>query len=331
MSVDEWILWEDLLNGGTTAIDKRQKTIDTTLGNFSTAMVDDPAYQSGATINGVIAPILASKSSTLECDVKALPGTSIHIGDMVNCFDEDWVVTELFYDKLGIANATMWLCNNTFVFQNKSPTIIRKRCVVDDGSYGKRNNGQIAYAMSNTYKVFISIDDETKKLFVDKRIGFGEIYSSGLEKILEVYKIVGIDLKSKNFGEGSHLMVLTMQRDVYNSSTDDISLNLCDVYTEEDVRPSGGSGTVSIDGPAKMRIGTTRTFVATPSDTLYEFIPVWSIDPISAAGTEVSGNSISITVPIDEDLIGSEITITVDDDGGHYSTVDKKVMVITVG
>ena len=330
-----WPLYEKLLGNGLAA-NRREVAIDESVNAFVSGMVDDPAYQENATVDGETTPIIASRKSTIMCAIKAPPSTDIHIGDMVECFNEHWIVVELYVDKVGIINGEMWLCNNILRFQNRSIAVISRHCVVDDGTYSKKSSDPDAFVMANTYKIYITIDDATKKLFVDKRLAFGQIYSADGEEILEVYKIIGMDVKSKNFGEGSHLMALTVQRDVYDPQVDSLSENICNIFADNgDTAHPEVAGSCVIVGRDVARLGTSRKYTATFTDAsgvvVTTVTPVWSVNAPDGITYNASGTECTIKVPLDEKYVGEMITIIVSDAEGVFGTYEKKVQVITVG
>lgn len=333
MGVD-WPLYEKLLGNGKTA-NKRDVVIEDAINSFVSGMSDDPAYQAELKADGEITPMLASRNSTLACTIKAPPNTDIHIGDMVECFGETWIVVELYIDKVGIINGIMWLCNNVLRFQNRTTAVISRSCVVDDGAYSKKPGNADAYVMTNTYKIYITLDEATKKLFVDKRLAFGKIYSSEGTEILEVYKIVGIDVKSKNFGEGSHLMVLTVQRDVYDANADSLSENICDIYIDDNISTPQATGSCVITGRDTIRIGTTRKYTVTFTDANSEISsavePVWDVEVPDGISYKISGFECVITVPLEENYVGEMITLTVSDNENVFGRYERKVQVVTVG
>ncbi len=318
------------------AADRREVAINESVNAFISGMVDDPAYQKNAVVNGEIVPIVASRKSKIACTIKAPPSTSIHIGDMIECFDEHWIVVELFMDKVGIINGEMWLCNNILRFQNHSVEVVSRYCVVDDGTYSKKSSDPDAFVMTNTYKIYITIDTETQKMFVDKRLALGQIYSSSGERILEVYKIIGMDVKSKNFGEGSHLMALTLQRDVYDSRVDSLDENICDIFVgNSDVAEPQVTGSCVIDGRDAIRLGTSRKYTVTFADSngenVLNIIPNWVINAPDGIAHSVLNNECVISIPLDEKYVGEIITITVSDSNNMFGNYEKKVQVITVG
>ena len=81
---------------------------------------------------------------------------------------------------------------------------------------------------------YVSLDDESRALYIDKRLGISVIYDKNGKEILEAGKIKWIDIKSRNFGEGSHLMVFGINEDPYKPDSDNIAELICD-YQEKPV------------------------------------------------------------------------------------------------
>ena len=216
----EWSVYEDLL--GLHNAQEKDVIANDALQDFLDGIVNDPAYQEDAIINGCVMPLVADRKSAMKCSICVLPGADVHIGDMVQCFCEHWIIVELHTDKVGITRGEMWLCNALINFQNASSEIYSRHCVVDDGSYTKRLSNADVYSVTGDYNVFITMDNYTEHLYIDKRFSLRDIYTKEGKKVLEVYKISWIDKMSRNFGEGSHLMVMSAHRDVYNEGTDNL-------------------------------------------------------------------------------------------------------------
>lgn len=332
-----WELYERLLNMGTPANNStRDRAIGSSLDGFMRGIVDDPAYQENATVEGVVTPLVVTRQSTLACQIKAAPGTSLHIGDLVWCYGEHWLVVELYTDKIGLLNGVIWLCNMMIRFQNATPVVNKRFCVVDDGTYSKKSSDPEAYVMNNTYKVYLSRDSTTKYLFIDKRLGLGTVFNSEGKEIIEAYKIIGIDNRSQNAGEGSHLAILTLQRDVFNPATDNVELNICDyIANAEPTSHPPDDGNCTISGRDVIRIGSKRRYTATfyNADGIQpdSVVAVWEVSSPAGISKSTVGNVCEISVPMDEELIGSSVTIRLSDKSGVYGTCEKKVQVITIG
>ena len=324
---NRWELYEKLAEGTIDSRYDRQIAISDTVDNFLSGIEGDPAYQSDALVNGQMTPIVASQTTSHECDLKAVPGTDINVGDIVECLGMKWIVVELFTDKVGIVCGTMWACNDSIRFQNGNSIIYTKHCVIDDGTYSKNTSDDIAVAVDNTYKIYISIDDETRRLYVDKRLALGVIYDEDGEQILEVYKITGIDTKSKNCGPGSHLMVLTLQRDVYSEETDSIPDVLCNIVAVLEQDAPEGNSVMKIVGPVSVRIGTTRKFSVEPDVAQLE----WSISGLDSIKCTFDDSGCAVSVPFAYGIVGETFCLHAVDLSGEYDEAVLEVEVISIG
>lgn len=330
-----WTLYEDLL-GWSVDSDQRETNVNDALENYALGIVDDPSYQADATVNDVIQALAVTRKSALACDIIAMPGDGFCIGDIVGCFGEHWIIIDAYNDKIGLIRGKMWLCNMSINFQNFSETIYTRYCVVDDGTYSKHSSDPDAFVMTNTYKMYLPIDEQTIQLYVDKRLAFGSIYNSYNEQVLEVYKTIGIDIKSANIGDCSHMMVLTLQRDVYDPAADSIILNLCDQYIAPDDETEGSAGTCKISGSNIMRIGSSKVYTATFEDergapVVSGITPVWAVSAPTGITHSASGNKCIISVPFEQKYIGSTVSVSVADSGNQYGSYTLDVEVVTVG
>lgn len=334
MSVN-WPLYEKLLTNGAS-LDGRDVAIKEAQSSFLSGIVDDPAYQSDALVNGVTTPLVANRTSTIEAEVKAAPLTDLHIGDLVECLDEVWLVVDLYTDKVGIINAKMWICNSTLAFQNGTSDINIRPCILDDGTYTKQTGNDEVRVIESAYKVYMSMDEATVRLHVDKRLSFGAIHSRSGDIILEVYKTVGVDFKSKNFGKGSHLMMMTVQRDVFDSNADNVELVICDYIAESQIEfVPDASGYSVINGRDTIRIGCRRTYTVDfykgNGGSAGEISAIWATGVPEGVEVSTNGNECKVSVPLNSSLVGSEIELTVTDPDGAYGISTKKVQVIAVG
>lgn len=330
----EWDLYERLLGNGVYA-NKTQMAIQQAVNVLSQGMMEDPAYQGDAMINGVSTPLLASRTSSLTCTIKVFPDSNIHIGDLVKCLGATWIVEELYTDKLGFIRGEMWICNQVINFYNSSPVLHSTPCVVNNGTYYRDSNNAIAFMPANMYEIHMSINSETRQLFIDKRLSLGVIFSPTGEEVLEVCRVVGIDMKSKNCGDGSHLMVLTVQRDVYDQHTDSIKDNVCDVFAQgESVVIPDEAGNCMISGGDTLRIGISRSYTASFVDmqgNIADVIAQWTVNVPDGVEYRIDGNICIIRTPLDDKYVGQLITLSIADGAGLYGTCEKKVRVITIG
>ena len=131
-------------------------------------------------------------------------------------------------------------------------------------------------------------------------------------------------------------MVLTVQRDVYDSHSDSISENICDIFVDNgDIANPQTTGSCVIIGRDTVRIGTSRKYTATftePSGAIVPIErPVWSVIAPDGVAYRTLDGECTITIPLKEDYVGETIVITVSDEDNIFGSFEKKVQVITVG
>lgn len=321
--------------------------------SFAETIQQSPAYQQDAEVNGNPQPIVATRKDTNKCDVTVIPRDTLYIGDLVKVFDEYWICIEKYIDEFGMQYAELWMCNHIFCYQDFDLNVIHKHAILDDGSYSKGNDKAIAVA-DNYFNCYVSLDDESRALFIDKRLGISVIYDKNGKEVLDVGKIKWVDIKSRNFGAGSHLMVFGINEDPYNSSTDNIELLICDYREKKDDKElpdiSGdtetpnesldtnsddnfiANGWLLIDGRKTIRIGSGRTYTVSAIDKdsgktvgAPEGIE-WSVNN-KGISIEQNGATCKVSVKEDDDLVGTIFVIQCTCFSGEYigATFDVEV------
>lgn len=312
--------------------------------SFSEGLKQSVAYQSEAIVNGVKQPIVATRTSTNKCNVIVAPGDKIYIGDIVEVFNEHWLCVGMYIDEFDMCYCELWMCNHLFVYQDFNLNKIQKHGILDDGSYSNGSDSAIKVT-ENKFNCYVSLDDESKSLFIDKRLSVSVIYDKNGNKILEVGKIKWIDVKSKNFGVGSHLMVFGINEDPYNPSTDNIDEMICD-YKEQDSDDKNGiqevgtyvseslnlNGKLEIVGKNSIKSGSVRTYTVFAIDENGTNVNIQQDDVQWKLNESVSGISIfpdgltcKIKVKEDDNLVGESFELTCSCVSGDYE--DSKIIV----
>lgn len=340
---------------------EKEESIQTALDSFNELIAENPSYQTEATRNGEIQPLLAIRNSTKTCKVYPVPGEDLFIGDLVGCYDEMWLVVEMYTDEYGLSTGTMWLCNWVLNYQNGTPDILSSYCVVDDGSYASLTEKSLTTANA-AYSLYIPLNEDTGKMFIDKRLSIGKMYNHRMEEILQVMRIIWIDKVNKSFGSGSHMLKFRLEANVYDAEHDNLENMICDyilpienpsepdnegandtvnepgdgtenneeVGVEQD--PSNPKFSYQIQGKDTIRVGTSRTYKALITDENgeeVEGILSWKVDNDSCSLLS-NGSSCVVTVKLDGDLVGTEITLSLSDEEKNI-VCDKVIEVVTIG
>ena len=318
-----WGLYETMLSAYGSF--DREASLNETKENFITSIVENPSYRDDVCRNGEKCSLVIDRTETsYKYKIIALPDEELYAGDLITIDDENLIVIEVRslnpLQKVG----TAWLCNIMLSFQNGTHDIITRPAVLDSGVYSTTKNGneELQY-VDKQFKLYLPYDDDTKKIYVDKRIAVDTRFDKHGQEILEVYSVTGFNRVARSYGKGGHLLVCELRSDTYSPSADNLELMICDYIAEND---SGSSATellpCSISGRPTIMLGQTRTYTATfynaENQEVSGIEPIWDIVGNVEVTTQQVDNTIIITVPDNEDYIGETIRVILTDTNGLY-------------
>lgn len=320
--------WLELTRGSESTQDSQAVVQD-----FLATLDQNTAYQPNATRNGSLNPIVAIRKNSNVCDITVIPGSELFIGDLVGVYGETWLVVELWQDEYEMTYGTLWMCNQIFRFQNGTSDIIEKYAVLDDGSYSKNGDKTVNVVDSNL-TCYMSYDDESKYLYVDKRMAISRLYGANKNEILEAGKISYIDTKAKNYGEGSHLLKFRLDDDVYSEEKDSLDEMICDYIYPDNADKEEGTAYLVINGRDSIKLGTGRNYTVSGVTANGESVEVtenleWSLIGNTSDNVTITieNNVCTLTVGLDETLYNTVITLQCTDTSGQYNSAIKQVEV----
>ena len=326
----EQLLYYDYLTRyGATA---RERSIVRTKQDFERFVVDDPAYQEDCTRNGAPQRFLITRTDSLiRCEITAFPGEELYPGDIIECFGEHWICYQTRVSSDIQVTGTIWLCNHLFRWQNGTPDIIEKWGVLDAGVYSTTIAGGYEVNTPDVqYKIYLPIDSDTERLYVDKRLATNVRYDANGKQILEVYKITRVDPTSQAYGKGAHLMLLHCRSDDYVAEHDSVAQRICNCIPPDTAGPSEPGGTVdgapAISGRDTLRIGGSRTYSIEPPGM---FEPAWSTSPaLDGVSLAEEAGEVRVTAEDRPDLIGQSFVLRAEDPSGVHAPLTMTVEVI---
>lgn len=309
----------------------KQRQVTQAKDDFYREAVKNPAYHK-ALRNGVEQEFLITRSETPEkYKIVAFPDEELNVGDEIEVFGEHWIVYQVRVEDTLQKNGIIWLCNHKFRWQNFSSDIIERWGVLDSGVYSTTIKGEAEIRYKDKqFKIIFPLDDDTKKLYIDKRLAVDKVYDKFGSEILNVYQITGYDSVGESFGDGGHLLVLNIRSDEFNRDTDNIEEFICDyIAPEEDVIIDGVLD-CDIVGKNEIRVGAKRVYKAVfQNDDTNSITAVWDVvAPSSNITYEVNNNQLTLKTPDDESLIGKDVIIKLCDENGLYSPEEKSVRII---
>ncbi len=284
--------------------------------------------------NGVVQPMIITASEVkYKYNITVMPDDEIYPGDMIEAYGEHMIVVNTRYITPTYKVALAWLCNVKFRFQNFSPDVIERYAVLDSGVYSTTvgTDGTVTY-LKRQFKIYMSSDPDTDKIFIDKRLATGTMYDQNGNEILEAYRITGRTKHAKGaYGAGTHLLELSAKSSESVGVRDNIELLVCDYIAPGDEPPTPDEKLLNceIKGRSNIAIGGSRTYTAIFYDADGNQVSVddvvWEIDLPSGITKQVSGATCKITVTDDDSLSGVSLTLTVVDAAGKYNKAQFEV------
>ena len=317
---------------GTYGETERDRSINRSIDDFERLVVDNPNYQEHCTRNGEPQRFMISRSDVLyRANITAFPGEELYPGDIIECFGEHWIVYQTRVASVYQTTGIIWLCNHLFRWQNNTPDIIERWGVLDSGVYSTtKTAGYEVNTPDVQYKIYLPLDDDTKKLFVDKRIATNIRYDANGKEILEVYKLTRVDPTSQAYGKGAHLMLLNARSDDYIAEHDNIDVRICGYIppvAEEETIHHAELLPAEIAGRNSVRVGASRTYTTTVPAEAY---PQWSYYPVlDGVVLDDTENGVRLIVDDKSSLVGEVITLRVVDSTGLYLPAEFTVEVIS--
>jgi len=322
---------ESLSLYGRTA---RERDIARAKEDFARSVVDNPAYQEDCLRNGAPQRFMITRTDTpYKCGITAFPGEELYPGDIITAFDEHWIVYQTRVANPIQATGVIWLCNHLFRWQNGTPEIVERWGVLDAGVYSTTKTGGYEVNTPDVqYKIYLPLDQDTRRLYVDKRIATNIRYDASGKEILEVYKLTRVDPTSQAYGRGAHLLLLHARSDDYIAEHDSLEERICGYIPtkqmEVPVPPAGPAEYLPcrISGRSVIRLGSSRTYTV---DMDGRADPIWRIDPpLDGLSLEGSGVTAKLTAGEDTALVGSAIVLTVTDAARVYGDAQITVEVV---
>ena len=317
---------------GTTS---RERDIAMAKEDFARSVVDNPAYQENCLRNDVPQRFMIYRTDTpTKYNIAAFPGEELYPGDIITAFDEHWIVYQTRVGSAIQVTGVMWLCNHLFRWQNGTPEIVERWGVLDSGVYSTtKTAGYEVNTPDVQYKIYLPLDRDTKRLYVDKRIATNIRYDANGKEILEVYKLTRVDPTSQAYGKGAHLLMLHARSDDYIAEHDSLAERICGYIPPDTPQtsapPSGDMPSrlpCRISGRTTIRLGSARTYTVDMDDSAD---PAWKLDPpLDGLSVAASGTTARLIAADDAALVGSSVVLSVTDMAHVYDDAQITVEVI---
>lgn len=277
--------------------------------------------------------VLAKEISLFKYNIVAFPDDELNIGDVLEMRNEKWIVKDVKISNPIQRVGIVYLCNLTLKFQNRTSDIIERSAVLDRGQYSTTvgEEKDIRYP-DGKIKIYLPYDDDTKYIYVDKRIATGIVYDKYGSPMLETYKITKVNHTTVNFGKGAHLLELTVESDQYSPSNDNLENMICDYISPTDTPISSADKLkCEIKGRPTILLDNSRLytpiFYNEEDNEVEGVIPSWNLTETEGITLENIDNKAKIVVGDSDDLIGTTFTLILQDKNGLYEPCSMEIEV----
>lgn len=321
---------------GGNGMTRYQRIVENARNDLLSHAQDNPDYHGDTKRNGIDQPfILTRGGEQFTYNMICLPGDDLCAGDIIDAFDEKWIVMEARADATTHKTGVMHQCNHLFRFQNFTSDIVERWGYIDQSGYSSQVTGtnQMQKA-EEQFAIYMPYDDETAKIFVDKRIASHVGYDKFGRKILVTFKVTSAAPNTFSYNKGDHLLGIKVIRDVYSETTDNLEEGICDYIApgSNTSEPPASNLVCYINGAPKLLLGRSRTYravflndVGQPVDDIKA---VWDLPPLDGITYTVDGNTVKVSASHEDSLIGSEIILGLSDAQGQYEPTN---LIVEVG
>lgn len=285
-------------------------------------------YVIDAKRNGEIQPMIITGSEVkYKYNITTMPGDELYPGDIIEAHGEHYIVVQTRSESPVYVLGLAWLCNVKFRFQNWSSTIIERYGVLDSGVYSTTTgtDGTITY-LKRQFKIYMPSDEETDKIYIDKRLAVGTMYDQNGNEILEAYVVTGRTKFGKGgYGDGAHLLEMNAKSSEEVHDKDNVALMVCDyIAPKEEETPEETDAVLecSIVGRNNVRLGASRTYTGVFYDADGEECeiehPVWTVEASDGISVITDGATCTVSVPDEDIFSGTEIVLRLGDGNVNY-------------
>lgn len=307
------------INYARYAESHKESKINQLRADYARNMVYSLEYEPDAIINGETRRIIAAKTKgNQRYKISSHPDETFHAGDIVECYGSHWIIIEVESNKDICTTGVMLRCNHLFRFQNGTSEIIERWGVLDTGVYSTTvKDTETQTELNKQYKIYLPLDDETRKLYIGKRLATSVMKDSSYDDVLVCWRTTEFDDSSENYGDDA-LLILKCISDQYHVGIDNIEERICDYIAPNDTPPvlSAYNGTIACSGSPTVRIGGSgKTFVAECATLSGEVVSgndfIWGLVDAPVGVTIEPNNNYCKVVVRDAVEDGSQFLLTV--------------------
>jgi hypothetical protein len=307
--------------------------------NFNENFDSSIGYEDKTLNNGVSQEFIITTSNN-KVKIKSRPNDTFNIGDTIDYHNFKWLVTEILNGFELCTSGVLKQCNHLFRFQNHTSDILEYWGVLEKFQASTDEEDEIT-SLSSKRNAILPFNDDTKKIFIGKKIFIETRFNKDNEEIPVVYEVKNINSATSNYGNGK-LLELTLE-EVSASENDSIIEKIAD-YISPVTPPSPPSPdptllTCEISGSLILKSGGSErwwksVFYKSDGTTIDDTIsPVWElVIPTGHESYYISTQNedlIYISAANESSIIGDVLKLQLSDSNGLYNTAEFYIKVVS--
>lgn len=246
------------INGAYKNTTNKEVRLEVLRRDFAEHFMDTTDYHDDTLVNGTPQRLIVSQNKSVVTEKKfwTYPGEQVRLGDVVDCYNCKWLITEIDPNNEITITGKMEQCNREICWQNPyTKEIVYQWVTLSRPYYSNLTEGQQITMSKRMYKIQIAYNEETA------------LFDNGKRFMLEVidgepktYQITSVDISTERYqmhGTLQGFIVLQVEQDQYNEHTDNAELMVCDYISPDEPETDKPALTceISYTGEPELKIG----------------------------------------------------------------------------
>ncbi len=245
-------------------------------------------YEGKAKINGYTQElnVISTKNEYVK-KIKSRPDDSFKVGDIVDCYGEKWLITEVDPNAQIVHSGEMQMCNYTINFLDKENKVSSSPCIIEN--YTKYNSGTKSVGSDNhmeigTTQLYIRLPYNLKTKILDRTYKDGVLKGKNQRLLLDFDtsepKAYEITLPDRITMKGLLFLTVTESSDLLED--DNVELMIAYYYSRFNTSSSSNKLEIKYYGNPVLYIGGEykqfeAVFLSACGEEIEDEIAIWNV------------------------------------------------------
>ena len=210
--------------------------------------------------------------------VCAMPNEKIYEGQIFTWNKSHWLISELDVDSDIYMRGTAHWCNLLLKWQNENGDIIERWCYTSVNTSDGKAIGSIINLTDGYYKVYLPLDNETRKLRINKR------FLINIDNSIPVaYELTSVDVITSIFDEKQKhgIVIINIEKSERADDRDNYELMIADYFEPNPDREIGVKSSIEYGANPNIKAGGYyKKFIAhfyNDNDEEISVTPIWKV------------------------------------------------------